>query len=43
VAPPLGGAALRRYERACAILQQSEPFEMAEAEQCLAQALRVNA
>lgn len=43
VAPALSGAALRRYERVCAILQQREPFEMAEAEQCLAQALRVNA
>jgi beta-N-acetylhexosaminidase len=43
VAPPLGGASLQRYERACAILQRDEPFETAEAEQCLAQALRVNA
>jgi beta-N-acetylhexosaminidase len=43
VAPPLGGTALDRYRRACAILQHREPFEMAEAEQCLAEALRVNA
>ena len=43
VAPALSGAALDRYRRACAILQHREPFEMAEAEQCLAQALRVNA
>jgi len=43
VAPPLSGPALGRYRRACAILQQREPLEMAEAERCLAQALRVNA
>jgi beta-N-acetylhexosaminidase len=42
-APPLGGVSLERYERACAILQRKEPFESAEAERCLAQALRVNA
>jgi beta-N-acetylhexosaminidase len=42
-APPLGGVSLERYERACAILQREEPFESAEAERCLAQALRVNA
>src|SRR5262249_34826481 len=38
VAPALGGTALERYRRACAILQHREPFETAEAEQCLAQA-----
>jgi beta-N-acetylhexosaminidase len=43
VAPPLGDAALRRYERACAILRHRQPFETAEAERCLAQALRVSA
>jgi beta-N-acetylhexosaminidase len=43
VAPQLTGAALQRYELARAILRHREPFEMAEAEQCLAQALRVNA
>ncbi len=43
VAPPLDGTAFDRYRRACAILQHREPFETAEAEQCLAQALRVNA
>jgi beta-N-acetylhexosaminidase len=43
VTPPLSGAALQRYDRACAILQHREPFEMAEAQRCLAQALRVNA
>jgi beta-N-acetylhexosaminidase len=43
VAPPLSGDALGRYRRACAILRHQEPFETAEAERCLAQALRVNA
>jgi beta-N-acetylhexosaminidase len=43
VAPPLGGASLKRYQRACAILQHQHSFEIAEAERCLAQALRVNA
>ena len=43
VAPPLGGASLKRYQRACAVLQHQDSFEIAEAERCLAQALRVNA
>jgi beta-N-acetylhexosaminidase len=43
VAPVLGGTALERYRRACTILQRSVPFETAEAEQCLAGALRLNA
>ena len=43
VAPPLRGASLERYQRACAVLQHREPLEIAEAERCLAQALRVNA
>jgi beta-N-acetylhexosaminidase len=43
VAPALTGAALARYQRACAVLRRQEPFEVAEAERCLAQALRVNA
>jgi beta-N-acetylhexosaminidase len=38
--PPLGGAALERYERACAVLRRQEPFDIAQAEGCLAQALR---
>jgi beta-N-acetylhexosaminidase len=40
VAPPLAGAALRRYERACATLKHCEPFDMAEAEGGLAEAWR---
>ncbi len=43
VAPPLTGVSRERYERACAVLRQQQPFETAEAERCLAQALRVNA
>jgi beta-N-acetylhexosaminidase len=39
-APLLGGEALRRYQRACAVLQRCEPFDTAEAEGCLAQAWR---
>jgi beta-N-acetylhexosaminidase len=39
-APPLCGDALRRYQRACAILQRRESFDLAEAEGCLAHALR---
>jgi beta-N-acetylhexosaminidase len=42
-APPLGGASLERYQRACAVLQHQDSFEIAEAERCLARALRVNA
>jgi beta-N-acetylhexosaminidase len=40
-APPLGGAALGRYQRACAILQRQEPFDMAAAEGSLAVAWQV--
>jgi beta-N-acetylhexosaminidase len=43
VAPPLRGASLARYQRACAILQHQETLAIADAERCLAQALRVNA
>jgi beta-N-acetylhexosaminidase len=43
VAPPLSGAALDRYERACAVLRRQQPFDVAEAEVCLAQALRAQA
>jgi beta-N-acetylhexosaminidase len=39
-APPLEGASLGRYRRACAILRRQEPFDMAEAEGSLAQAWR---
>ncbi|MBO0764899.1 MAG: beta-N-acetylhexosaminidase [Hyphomicrobiaceae bacterium] len=39
-APRLFGDALRRYQRACAILQRREFFDLAEAESCLAQARR---
>jgi beta-N-acetylhexosaminidase len=42
-APPLRGASLQRYRRACAVLQHQETFEIAEAERCLAQALRASA
>jgi beta-N-acetylhexosaminidase len=43
VAPPLSGASLGRYERACAVLRRRQPFDVAEAEVCLAQALRAQA
>jgi beta-N-acetylhexosaminidase len=42
-APPLSGAALQRYKRACAILQQPQALDVADAEKSLAQALRVHA
>ena len=38
VAPPLRGAALARFERACAVFrQQPAAFDVAEAERCLAE------
>jgi beta-N-acetylhexosaminidase len=40
VAPPLAEASLDRYRRACAILEHQEPFDVADAEGCLARALR---
>jgi beta-N-acetylhexosaminidase len=42
-APPLSGASLVRYKRACAILQQRQELDVAGAEESLAQALRVEA
>lgn len=42
-APALGGAALARYRRACAVLQHREALDMADAENSLAQALRAQA
>jgi beta-N-acetylhexosaminidase len=41
VAPPLQGAALRRFERARAVIGQQQPFDSGEAEACVAAALRV--
>jgi beta-N-acetylhexosaminidase len=43
VAPWLHGAALARYERARAVLRQQQPFELAEAEACLAEVMRAAA
>lgn len=40
VTPRLAGRSLARYERASAAFAQQQPFEVAEAEACLAQALR---
>jgi beta-N-acetylhexosaminidase len=40
VAPQLAGAALARYQRARTVAAQPQPFDIAEAEHCLAQALR---
>jgi beta-N-acetylhexosaminidase len=37
VAPPLRGAARDRFERARAVFRQQQPFEIAEAEACLAE------
>jgi beta-N-acetylhexosaminidase len=37
IAPPLAGAARARFERACAVFQQQQPFDAAQAEACLAQ------
>jgi beta-N-acetylhexosaminidase len=42
-APPLTGAALARYERACAVLRHRQPLNMADAEHSLARALRAQA
>jgi beta-N-acetylhexosaminidase len=39
VAPPLQGPALTRFERARAVIGQQQPFEVAEAEACLAEVL----
>jgi len=43
VAPALAGASRRRFERACAVFGQQQPLDVAEAEACLAQALRASA
>src|SRR5262245_16988666 len=43
VVPQLGGAALARYQRARAVTARPQPFDIAEAENCLAQALRTQA
>jgi beta-N-acetylhexosaminidase len=40
VAPQLEGAALARFERARAVIGREQHFDVAEAESCLAQALR---
>jgi beta-N-acetylhexosaminidase len=40
VAPRLTGASLTRFERACATFAQQRPLDTAEAEACLARALR---
>jgi beta-N-acetylhexosaminidase len=37
--PKLDGTALARYRRACAVFGQQQPFDLAEAEACLAEAL----
>jgi beta-N-acetylhexosaminidase len=42
-APPLRDAALVRYTRACAVLQQGQDLNVADAENSLAQALRLQA
>jgi beta-N-acetylhexosaminidase len=39
-APPLQGHARARFDRACAVFRQQQPFELAEAEACLAEVLR---
>jgi len=43
VVPKLGGAALARYRRACAVFGQQQPFDMAEAVARLAEALHAGA
>jgi beta-N-acetylhexosaminidase len=43
VAPQLGGAALERFERALATVGRPRSFDVAEAEGCLARALRASA
>jgi beta-N-acetylhexosaminidase len=40
IAPPLAGPALARYERARAVTRRAQGLDIAEAESCLAQALR---
>jgi len=40
VMPPLQGASRARYERACAVFGQQQPFDLAEAEAGLAELLR---
>jgi beta-N-acetylhexosaminidase len=39
VAPSLEGRARARFDRACAVFRQQQPFELAEAEACLAEVL----
>ena len=41
--PGVAGAALARYERARAVLRQQQPFDVAEAEACVAEVLRAAA
>jgi beta-N-acetylhexosaminidase len=41
--PQLAGASLQRFQRACAIFRQQEPFDLAEARSSLEHALRVGA
>jgi beta-N-acetylhexosaminidase len=43
VAPSLAGRALARFERARAVFRQQQPFEVAEAENCLAEVLHLTA
>jgi beta-N-acetylhexosaminidase len=43
VAPQLGGATLRRFEHARAVIGRQQAFDIAEAESCLAEALRAQA
>jgi len=43
VAPPLAGAARARFERARAVFGQQLPFEVAEAEACIAEVLHLAA
>ena len=41
VVPPLAGRALARFERARAVFRQQQPFEVAEAEACIAEVLHL--
>lgn len=41
--PSLAGTSLRRFQRACGIFEQQEPFDVAEARSSLERALRVRA
>jgi beta-N-acetylhexosaminidase len=43
VAPPLAGRALARFQHARAVFAQQQPFEVAEAEACLAEVLHLTA